>query len=107
MLGHIDPLEAGQAAHANIVKLREQECVDEVPAIDRKLWVIDRLLRDLEARWTRTKEAAAAFPIEFHFRLPRARDEIREIEAKKVMAFDHIGVAFLDDRGQALECGAL
>ena len=48
MLGHIDPLEAGQAAHADIVKLREQEGVDEMPSIDREFWIIDCLLRDLD-----------------------------------------------------------
>ena len=35
VLRDIDPLEAGKAAHPDIVKLREQKRVDEVPAIDR------------------------------------------------------------------------
>ena len=107
MLRHIDPLEAGEATHADIVKLREQKGIDEVPAIDGELWIIDCLLCDLESRWTRAEETAAASPIEFHFRFAGAGDEIRQIEAEKVMAFDHIGVAFPDDRGQALEGGAL
>ena len=96
MLRDIDPLEAGQAAHPDIVKLREQKGVDEMPAIDRELRIIDRLLRDLEPRRTRTEEAAASSPIEFHFRLARARDQIRQIEAKEVVTFDHIRIAFLD-----------
>ena len=107
VLRHVDPLEAGEAAHADIVKLREQKRVDEMPAIDRELRIIDRLLRDLEPRGTRAEETAAPSPIEFHFRFARAGHEIRQIEAKEVMAFDHIGVAFLDDGGQALERGAL
>ena len=48
MLRDIDPLEAGQAAHADVVELREQKGVDEMPAIDGELRIIDRLLRDLE-----------------------------------------------------------
>ena len=83
MLRHIDPLEAGQAAHPDVVKLREQKRVDEMPAIDGELRIIDRLLRDLESRRTRAQESAAASPIEFHFRFARARDEIRQIEAKQ------------------------
>ncbi len=78
-----------------------------MPAIDGELRIIDCLLRDLEPRRTRTEEAAAASPIEFHFRFARARDQIRQVEAKEVMAFDHIGIAFLDDRGQAFERGPL
>ena len=76
MLRDIDALEAGEAAHADIVKLREQKCVDEMPAIDRELRIIDRLFRDLESRRTRAQEAAAAPPIEFQFRLLARGDEI-------------------------------
>ena len=46
---HIRALETGERPHANVVKLREQERVDEVASIDRELWVIDRLLRNLKA----------------------------------------------------------
>ena len=105
VLGHVDPLEAGEAAHADIVELREQKGVDEMPAIDGEFRVIDCLLRDLEPGRTGTEEPAAASPIEFHFRLSRARDQVRQVEAKKIVAFDHVRVAFLDDRGQAFERG--
>ena len=50
VLRHIDPLEAGQTAHADVVKLREQKRIDEVPAIDGELRVIDGLFRDLKTR---------------------------------------------------------
>ena len=93
----IDAFETGERAHADVVKLREQKCVDEMPAIDRELRIIDRLLRDLESRRTRTQKTAAASPIEFRFRFARARDQIRQIEAKEVVAFDHIGIALFDN----------
>ena len=107
MLGDVDPLEARQAAHADVVKLREQKRVDEMPAIDGEFRVVDRLLRDLEPGRARAEEAAAPSPIQLHFRLARAGDQIRQVEAKQIMAFDHIGIAFLDDGGEALERGAL
>ena len=72
MLRHIDPLEAGQRAHPDVVKLREQKGVDEMPAIDGELRIIDRLLRDLEARRPRTQETAAPPQSSFVFAL-RAR----------------------------------
>src|SRR5437773_8386302 len=34
VLRHVDSLEAREAPHADIVKLREQKSVDEMPAID-------------------------------------------------------------------------
>ncbi len=48
MLCDIAPFKAGKAAHPDIVKLREQKSVDEMPSLNRELRVIDRLLRDLE-----------------------------------------------------------
>ena len=75
MLGHIAPLETGKRAHPDIVELREEEGVDEVPAFDRELWVIDCFLRDLEARRPRTQKAAAPAPVEFGLRLARAGNE--------------------------------
>ena len=107
VLRDVDALEAGKCAHADIVKLREQKCVDEVPAFDAELRVIDRLLRDLQSRRPRTQETAAASPIEFRFRFARARDEIRQIEAKEIVAFDHIRIALFDNTRQALDRGAL
>ena len=52
MLGHVDPLEARQAAHADIVELREQKGVDEMTAFHGELWIIDCLLSDLESQWS-------------------------------------------------------
>ena len=83
-------------AHPDVVKLREQKSVDEMPAIDRELRVIDRLLRDLEPRRARTQEAAAAAPVEFRFRLARPRDEKRQIELEQVVTLDHVRIAFFD-----------
>ena len=73
-----------------------------MPAIDRELWIIDRLLRDLKARWTRSQKSAAPSPIKFRFRLLRARDQVRQIEPKQVVTFDDVGVSFLDQIRQAL-----
>ena len=96
MLRDIASLEAGKRTHPDVVKLREQKGVDEMPAIDRELRVIDRLLRDLEPRRARTEETAASSPIEFRLRLARAGDEKRQIELEEVMALDHVRIAFLD-----------
>jgi hypothetical protein len=49
VLCNIDPFETGQAAHSHVVELRQQKRIDEVPAIDAELWVIDRLFSDLKA----------------------------------------------------------
>ena len=96
VLRDIDSLEAGERAHPNVVELREQKGVDEMPAIDRELRVVDRFLRDLEPRRARTEEAAASAPIEFRFRFARPGDEKRQIETEKIVALDHVGIAFLD-----------
>jgi len=50
----VGAFETGQGAHSNVVKLGEQKCVDEMTAIDREFRVIDRFLRDLQARRART-----------------------------------------------------
>ena len=93
---HIGALKTGQRAHPDIVKLREQKRVDEMPAIDRELRIIDRLLRDLQPRRTRTQKPATASPIEFRLRFPGTRDQIRQIETKKIVTFDHVRIAFLN-----------
>ena len=90
------PLETGQRTHSDVVKLREQKSVDEMPAIDRELRIIDRLFRDLKPRRPRAQEAAASSPIQLCLRLAGARDEKRQIEPEKIVAFDHVRVAFLD-----------
>ena len=74
-----------------------------MPAIDGEFRVIDRFLRNLEARLARTQKTVAASPIEFHFRFAGASYEVCQIEAKEVVAFDHIGNAFFDDGRQSLE----
>src|SRR6478672_1119712 len=86
--------------------MREQESIDEMPAIDGELRVIDGLLRDLESRRTRTQKTAAATPIEFHLRFSRASYKHWQIGSKQIVPFDHIGIAFLNERGDALESSA-
>ncbi len=107
MLRDIDPLEAGEAPHPDIVKLREQKSVDEMPSIHGELRVIDRFLGDLEPRRARTQEPAAPPPIEFNLRLAGSRNEERQIEPEEVMALDYVGIALLDQGGQPLQSGAL
>ena len=97
MLRDIGSLETGKRAHADIVKLREQKCVDEMPAFDAELRIIDCLLRDLQSRRPRTQKTAAASPIQFRLRFASARDEKRKIEAKEIVAFDDVRIAFLDN----------
>src|SRR4051794_40715141 len=107
MLRDIDSLEAGEAAHADIVKLREQEGVNEVPAIDGELRIIDCFLRDLEPGGPGTEKATAASPIEFYLRFARASYQQRQIGAKEIMPLYHIGVSFFDHCRHALERGTL
>ncbi len=46
---HIGAFETGQGSQTDIVKLREQKSVDEMPAIDGELRIIDCLFRDLQS----------------------------------------------------------
>src|SRR5688572_12003873 len=103
MLGHIDPLEAREAAHPDVIELGEQKGVDEMPAIDGEFRIIDCLLRDLKPGWTRAEKTAAASPIQLHLRLARAGHQVRQIEAEKIMSFDDIGIAVFDDGRETFE----
>ena len=100
---HFYPLEAGKRTHPDIVKLREQERIDKVAAIDCELRVIDSLLRDLQSRGTRAKKAATASPIEFGFQLLRAGDKQRQMYAKQIVTFDYVRIAFFDESGKSPE----
>src|SRR3954454_16777450 len=102
MLSDIGSFETGEAAHSDVVKLREQKCINKMPAIDGKLWIVNRLLGDLESRRARPQEAATPPPIHFHFRFASARDQVGQIGPKQIMTFDDIGIAFFDDRRQTL-----
>src|ERR1043166_108690 len=103
----IGALETGKRTHSDIVKLREQERINEMPAIDCEFRIIDGLLRDLESRWTRAEKTAAASPVELGFQFLCATDEIRQIEPEQVVTFDHIRVALFDQRGESLQRVAL
>src|SRR5438034_5379451 len=110
--------EAGKRTHSDIIELREQKRIDEMPAIDCELWIIDGLLRDLESRRARPQKSAGfchavalakagASPVELGFQLPCATDEIRQIEPEQVMTFDHIRVALFDERSESPQRVAL
>src|SRR5205814_7550326 len=45
----IDPLKTGERTHSNVIKLRQQERVNEVAAIYRELRIIDRFLGYLQS----------------------------------------------------------
>src|SRR5712691_6189090 len=96
MLCDIAPLETGEGAHPDIVKLREQEGVDKVPALDRELRIIDCFLGNLEPRRPGTEKSAASSPIKFRLCLARPGDEKGQIGFEKVMPFDHVRIAFPD-----------
>src|ERR1051326_86526 len=106
MLGNISTFEAGETPHPDVIKVREQKRVDEMSPIDTEFWVIDCFFRNLQPRGARTEETAAPSPIECHFRFPGSSDQIRQIEPKQIMTFDHIRIALLDYRGKPLECFA-
>src|SRR5882762_6563274 len=101
MTRDIHPFETCKRTHPNIVELREQKRIDEMPAIDCELWIIDGLLRDLESRWARAEKTAAASPVELGFQFLSATHEIRQIEPEQVVTFDHIRVALFDQRGES------
>src|SRR5436309_10127151 len=103
----IRPFETGKRTHSDIVKLREQKRINEMPAIDCEFRIIDSLLRDLESRRPRAEKTAASSPVEFGFQFLCATDEIRQIEPEQVVTFDHIRVALFDKRGESLERVAL
>src|SRR5207244_1193113 len=99
----IRPFETGKRTHSDIVKLREQKRINEMPAIDCEFRIIDSLLRDLESRRPRAEKTAASSPVEFGFQFLCATDEIRQIEPEQVVTFDHIRIALLDERGKPLQ----
>ena len=53
------------------------------------------------------QEPAAPTPVEFSFQFFCARDEIRQIEPKQVVSFDHIRIALLDQSRQTFDRGVL
>src|SRR5882724_2517193 len=97
MPGDIGPFEACEGTHSNIVKLREQECVDEMAAADCELRIINCFFRNLESRWSRAQKSIAASPVEFRFRLLRACDQIWQIKTEQVVAFDDVRISFFDE----------
>ena len=103
MLRDIHPLEARERAHANIVELREQKRVDEMAAIDLELWIIDGFLGDLQTRWARAKKSAASPPIQFHFHFARPRHQIGQIKPEKIVSFDYVWIAFLNNCRELFE----
>ena len=82
MAGDIGAFESRKRTHPDVVKLRQQKCIDEMASIDAELRVIDGLLRDLQSRRTRSEKATAPSPVEFGFQFLRTRDELREMNAK-------------------------
>src|SRR5262249_1754242 len=103
MSGDIRAFEPCERTHADIVKLRQQERIDEMAAIDRELRIIDGFLCDLQPLRTRAKKAATAAPIEFGLQLLRAADKIGEMNTEQIMAFDYVRIAFFDECGESSE----
>ena len=97
----IRSFETGKRTHSDVVKLREQKRINEMPAIDCELRIIDGLLRDLEPRWPRSEKAAATSPIELGFHFFRAGNEQRQMNPKQIMTFDHIRIALFDERSES------
>src|SRR6266498_3991690 len=99
----IRPFETGKRTHPNIVKLREQKRIDEMPAIDCEFRIIDRLLCDLESRRPRAEKTATASPVELGYQFLCATGQIRQIGPEQVVTFDHIRIALFDERGKPLQ----
>src|SRR4029077_13736309 len=104
---NIRSFETSKRTHPDVVELREQKRVDEMPAIDCKFRIIDGLLRDLQSRRPRAEKTPAAPPVELGFQLLRAGDEIRQMNPKQIMTFDHIRIPLFHDRSEPLESVAL
>src|SRR5437868_8426348 len=97
----IRPFETSKRTHPDIVKLREQKRINEMPAIDCELRIIDGLLRDLEPRWPRSEKAAATSPIELGCHFFRAGNEQRQMNPIQIMTFDHIRMPLVDERSDS------
>src|SRR6266581_6897603 len=96
--------EAGKRTHPDVIELRQQKRIDEMPATDCKFRIIYGLLRDLQSRRTRPQKSAGfcravalakagASPVEFGFQFLCPTNEIRQMNPKQIMTFDHIRVA--------------
>ena len=72
-------------------------------AIDLELWIIDGFLRDLQTRRARAKKSAAPPPIQFHFRFARPRHQIGQIKPEKIVPFDYVRIAFLNNCRELFE----
>src|ERR1700747_1386448 len=103
MSGDNRPFEPCERAHPDVVKLRQQKRIDEMPAIDGELRVINGFLRDLQSRGTRAEKAAASSPIEFGLQLLRPGDKQRQMDTEQIVAFDYVRIAFFDECGESPE----
>src|SRR5262249_53491682 len=99
----VGPLEARERTHSDVIELREQKRIDEMPAIDCEFRIIDGLLRDLKSGRPRAEKTAAAPPVELGFQFLCACDKVRQIETEQVMAFDDVWVALFDERSESLK----
>ena len=103
MLRHVNALETGERAHADVIELREKKGIDEVAAIDLELWIIDGFLRDLQARRARAQESAAPPPIQLHFGFAGPRHQIGQIKPEKIVPFDNVRIALLNNCRELFE----
>src|SRR6185295_17461132 len=108
--GHIGALGAGDAKMArdvlqtetlqlpggDIVVLSEYPGVDDMASEDFVFAIGDRSLGHLHARRMAAQTRAVAAEVESDFMTLRACLDVLQIEAKKIVALDDVGIALLD-----------
>src|SRR5207253_5465834 len=97
VLRDVNALETAKGAHADVIELGEKKSIDEVASIDLELWIIDGFLRDLQTRRAPAQESATAPPIQLHFGFPGPRHQIGQIKPEKIVPFDYVRIALLNN----------
>ncbi len=107
MFGDFLETEALELAAAGIVKEHKQIGVDDVAAVDFEFRIIDRALRDLQARGAGMQQAPVAPEREPDLVPLGAGGDVGQVETENIVSLDDIRISFLNDANHVPEQFAL
>src|SRR5689334_4835973 len=103
-------IEARQLAGGDVIVLREDPSIDQMPPENRILAVGNGSFGELHARSMAAESRAVAAKIERHFMAPGSGFEVFEIKAQQMMALNDVRIAlpdFIDKLTQHFRFGIL